>query len=64
MKSRLTRGTQGMKQASKRERRIRKDLKLIRGGIVKGQLYVDGKPLQFEIVGQTKASKTPEDGAK
>lgn len=53
-----------MKQASKRERRIRKDLKLIRGGIVKGQLYVDGKPLQFEVVGQTKASKTPEDGAK
>ena len=59
MKSRLTGGTQGMKQASKRERRIRNDLKLIRGNIRKErQLYVNGKPLKFEVVRNSKPDST------
>lgn len=59
MKPRLTGGKQEMKQASKRERRIRNDLKLIRGNIKKEhQLYVNGKPLQFEVVRNSKPDST------
>lgn len=48
-----------MKQASKRERRIRNDLKLIRGNIRKEhQLYVNGKPLKFEVVRNSKPDST------
>lgn len=47
-----------MKQASKRERRIRKDLKVFsKNNIKKQQLFVNGKPLQFEIV--RKAEEEP-----
>lgn len=49
-----------MKQTSKRERRIRKDLKLftVNSAKTKQQLFVNGKPLQFEII------KRSEDGPK
>ena len=47
-----------MKQASKRERRIRKDLKVFsKNNIKKQQLFVNGKPLQFEVV--RKAEEEP-----
>ena len=47
-----------MKQASKREKRIRKDLKVFsKNNIKKQQLFVNGKPLQFEVV--RKAEEEP-----